>query len=54
MREIDRPVQWQGGKSFAGFAQQAAGLRKTAALPRALTGKGSLRVEEPAAISGRN
>jgi hypothetical protein len=39
MREIDWPVQGQGGNSFAGFAQQAAGLRKTAALSRALTAK---------------
>lgn len=39
MREIDGPVQAQGGKMFAGFAEQAAGLRKTAALPRALTGE---------------
>jgi hypothetical protein len=37
MREIGDPVQAQDGKSFAGFAQQAAGSRKTAALPQALT-----------------
>jgi hypothetical protein len=39
MREIDGPVQAQGGKMFAGFAKQAAGLRKTEVLPRALTGE---------------